>query len=158
MVGFFETEYASSGGTFDAGQLGVAAGEIEAHFYVSAGGWVIYFRGLSLARTGPLCFASHAFGSARSGPYNHARVGSGRGACTGQLPTPPALKPDVLYECGHKVLVQTGIPGPSAAGQLSASVQKATSDGTVHGLKSTVTASDVVPKIDLRTLGCRRLA
>ncbi len=126
-------------------ELPVAVGSVEAHWYQSGGKYVVHYRGLSLAESGPLCPGNSIF---TDGGFLHiSNAPTEAGACTGATTLVPL--PTGVKLCGEQVLYLTDIPA-DLAGDLYGSIEIYLADGTIIGLTSTATAdAAAAPEIDL---------
>ena len=126
-------------------QLPVAAGSVEARWYQSGGKYVVYYQGLSLAESGPLCPGNSIFAE---GEFQHiSNAPTEAGACTGATTLVPP--PTGVKLCGELVLYLTDIP-VDLAGDLYGTIEIYLVDGTIVGLTSTATVdAAAAPAIDL---------
>jgi hypothetical protein len=125
-------------------ELPVPLNTVEAHWYRSAGVYVIAFGGLDLAEAGPLC------------PGTSAQTGAGfehvtnspteEGACEGAENL--AGSDAGVRTCGPLVLYITEIP-EDTEGDLFASLERYEEDGTIIGVTGVVEADmSAAPEID----------
>lgn len=137
--------------------MGFAAGEAEAEWYVSAGSWVVYYKGIDLSKTGPLCPGNSI--KTASGFADESDAPTSTGACTSvvkKIATPPVG----VRLCGDKVLYLTAIPS-TETGTLYGTIEKLLLDGkTVLGVTSQAPppSTGSAPTIDLDSLGCRAVS
>ena len=140
--------YDTSGAPFDPANIGgVAAGTVIARWYQADGVYVVYYDGLDLAVTGPLCPGNSNRTS--SGVFeNISNAPTSPGACAGAttLMDPPVG----VRLCGSDVLYVTAIPIDVADGLLFGTVESFKDDGTIVGLTSQVaTDAAAAPEVDL---------
>jgi hypothetical protein len=125
-------------------ELPVPLNTVEAHWYRSAGVYVIAFGGLDLAKSGPLC------------PGTSVQTGAGfehvtnspteEGACEGAENL--AGSDAGVRICGPLVLYITEIP-EGIEGDLFASLERYEEDGTIIGVTGVVEADmSAAPEID----------
>ena len=126
--------------------LPVPSGSVIARWYQENGLYVVYYDGLDLAVSGPLCpgnsiqTPSGAFDSVTNAP-------TGEGACS--TATTVLQPPAGVQLCGDDVLYVTAIRVTSE-GTLYGTIERFRGDSTIIGLTSQVTAdAAAAPEIDL---------
>ena len=144
--------FASKGATFDAAKL-FPPGSVEADWYVSGGAWVVYYKGLDLSRTGPLCPGNSI--KTATGFANESDSPTEAGACNGVV-SKVASAPVGVRLCGNRVLYLTAIPA-TESGTLYGTIEKGQADGSVQGVTSQAQSSTSAPQIDLNRLGCTQV-
>ncbi len=132
-------------------ELPVAAGSVEARWYQSGGKYVVYYQGLSLAESGPICPGNSI--STDSGFLHISNAPTEAGACTGATTLVPP--PTGVKLCGELVLYLTDIPA-DLTGVLYGTIEIYLTDGTIVGLTSMATADvAAAPEIDLSSCSGR---
>ena len=144
--------FASKGAAFDPAKL-FPPGSVEAHWYVSNGSWVVYYKGLDLSRTGPLCPGNSI--KTATGFAHESDSPTEAGACDGVV-SKVASAPVGVRLCGVRVLYLTAIPS-SESGTLYGTIEKGQPDGSVQGATSQAPSSTGAPTIDLDRLGCTQV-
>jgi hypothetical protein len=145
--------FASKGATFDAARL-FPPGSVEADWYVSGNLWVVYYKGVDLSRTGPLCPGNSI--KTATGFADESDSPTATGACDGVV-SKVASAPVGVRLCGVRVLYLTAIPA-SESGTLYGTIEKGQPDGSVQGATSQAPSSTSAPKIDLDRLRCTQVA
>ena len=133
-------------------ELPLAPGSVEARWYQAEGRYVVYYAGLDLSQTGPLCPGNSIMTTAG---FEHITNGpSAPGACVG---TTMLAGPDEgVRLCGDMVLYWTRIP-VSAEGVLYGTVERFVGDDTFVGATSVVrTNLAETPTVDLSA--CKAVA
>lgn len=139
-----ETYQTGQAGPPSPGQLPVSA-KVDAVWYQSLGRYVVYYAGLSLEASGPLCPGNSI--RTESGFEHVSNAPTEEGACTGA----PALAADPagVKICDGKVLYLTEIP-VEAQGTLYGSIEVYLEDGSIVGEKGQTEANAAdAPVIDL---------
>ena len=126
--------------------LPVPSGSVIARWYQENGLYVVYYDGLDLAVSGPLCpgnsiqTPSGAFDSVTNAP-------TGEGACS--TATTVLQPPAGVQLCGDDVLYVTAIR-VTAEGTLFGTIERFRDDSTIIGLTSQVVAdAAAAPEVDL---------
>jgi hypothetical protein len=125
-------------------ELPVPIGSVEAHWYRSAGVYVIAFGGLDLEEAGPVCPGSSI--QTDAGFEHVTNSPTEEGACEGAT---NIAGPDAgVRTCGPLVLYITDIPEDSD-GDLYASVERYEDNGRIVGVTGVVAADmPSAPEID----------
>ena len=137
--------YDTSGAPVTDDTLPVPSGSVIARWYQSDGLYVVYYDGLDIAVTGPLC-PGNSIGTATGFEFV-SNAPTGEGACSTATTLVPA--PTGVRLCGDNVLYLTAIPGETE-GTLFGSVEQFRADSSIIGLTSQVAAdSAAATEIDL---------
>ena len=126
--------------------LPVPSGSVIARWYQENGLYVVYYDGLDLAVSGPLCPGNSI--QTPSGAFEFVtNAPTGAGVCLGAS---PILQPPAGVQlCGDVVLYVTAIRVTSE-GTLFGTIERYREDGTIIGLTSQVTAdAAAAPDVDL---------
>lgn len=137
--------YDTSGIAFSEKNLPIAPGSVIARWYQNNGLYVVYYDGLDLAVSGPLCPGNSI--QTGSGFEFVSNAPTGAGACAGasRVQLPPAG----VQLCGGDVLYWTAIP-VDTEGTLYGTIEVFRVDGSIIGLTSQVVAdSAAAPEVDL---------
>ena len=125
--------------------LPVAPGSVIARWYQSNGLYVVYYDGLDLAVTGPLC-PGNSIQTATDFEFL-TNAPTGAGACS--TASPVLQPPNGVQLCGDDVLYVTSIR-VATEGTLYGTIERYPGDGSIIGLTSQVTAdAAAAPEIDL---------
>ncbi len=125
--------------------LPVPSGSVIARWYQSGGLYVVYYDGLDLAVTGPLCPGNSIQTAVGFEFITNAPTGAGACSTATTILQPPAG----VQLCGDDVLYVTAIR-VATEGKLFGTIEKYREDGTIIGLTSQVTAdAAAAPEIDL---------
>jgi hypothetical protein len=131
------------------------AGSVEADWYLSNGFWVVYYKGLDVAATGPLCPGNSI--KTPVGFMFESDSPTATGACAGVV-SKVATAPVGVRICGNRLLYLTAIP-TNTPGTLYGTIEKLLPDGTVIGATSQAVGSHTPPpQINLDTLGCHTVS
>jgi hypothetical protein len=131
---------------FEASELPVAPGTVEAHWYIAGDRYLVAYVGVDLEATGPLCPGNsirtpQAFEHVSNAP-------TAEGACEGftTLTDDPEVGPRV---CHGILLYVTAIPS-DAQGVLFGTINKLTEDGSaIMGLTSTAPTAAGMPEVEV---------
>lgn len=125
--------------------LPVPSGSVIARWYQSNGLYVVYYDGLDLAVTGPLCPGNSIETAAGFEFITNAPTGAG--ACS---TASPVLQPPAGVQlCGDDVLYVTSIR-VATEGTLYGTIERYPGDGSIIGLTSQVPADAAsAPEVDL---------
>lgn len=137
--------YDTSGDPVTDDTLPVPAGSVIARWYQSDGLYVVYYDGLDIAVTGPLCPGNSI--QTAAGFEFVSNAPTGEGACSTATTLVPA--PTGVRLCGDNVLYLTAIP-VETEGTLFGSVEQFRADSSIIGLTSQVAAdSAAAPEVAL---------
>lgn len=137
--------YDRSGAPVTDETLPVPAGSVIARWLQSDGVYVVYYDGLDVSVTGPLCPGNSIETAAGFDFVSNAPTGEGACSTATTLVPPPVG----VRLCGDDVLYVTDIP-VETEGMLYGTIERFREDGTIIGLTSQV-AADIVaaPEVDL---------
>jgi hypothetical protein len=132
----------------DEGDLPVAPGSVEAHWYKSEGRWVVVYTGVP-KDPGPICPGNSILVGTSYESVSNAPIEEGVSCGSSTL----AVDPAGLRWCGPHLVYVTEIPA-SKTGALSASIEQY--EGAVILGVTGMTSTDFgeAPKVELSELGC----
>ena len=137
--------YDTSGAAVTDDALPVPSGSVIARRYQAGGLYVVYYDGLDIAVTGPLC-PGNSIGTATGFEFV-SNAPTGEGACSTATTLVPA--PTGVRLCGDDVLYLTAIP-VETEGTLFGTIERFREDSSIIGLTSqTVADSAAAPEVDL---------
>ena len=137
--------YDTSGAPVTDDTLPVPTGSVIARWYQSGGLYVVYYDGLDIAVTGPLCPGNSI--QTATGFDFVSNAPTGEGACSTATTLVPA--PTGVRLCGDDLLYLTAIP-VETEGTLYGTIEQFRSDSSIIGLTSQVVAdSAAAPEVDL---------
>ena len=128
-----------------AAELPAPSGSIEARWYQADGRYVVYYSGLDLSASGPLCPGNSI--RTTTGFQHITNAPTASGACAGAQNL--AGSGEGVRLCGDQVLYATRIP-VDLEGDLFGTVERFLPDGTIIGLTSMVRTDRArTPSVDL---------
>jgi hypothetical protein len=143
------TEVYFTDGDFDPATMGFEPANIETAWYRAEGHYVVLYRGIDAAATGPLCPGASIFTTA----FEYISNAPTTGADCSSFPTisdDPGVR---ALECDGAIAYRTSIPD-NVEGTLFGTMERPVGEGIMGATGLAQTAAGEIPEVDVSAFEC----